>query len=725
MKCSLIQQMSAGLVFVTTFALLPAHAQETAAAGQEDSGAAPELNEIVVTALKRSQSVQEVPASISAVSGDSLAQMGLSDLRDIAHVVPNLSWGEHFGTTLVTIRGAGSNVDSGATEPTVALYVDGIYLPRSDMATFRAVDLDRVEVLRGPQGTLYGRNAAGGAINFVSQQPTRELSGDVELSTGARDAFGASGYISGPISPSIAVRLSGGHEQQHGYLTILNTGQHLNGVDTNYGRLAVAIEPENSDIRNVSAIRYEANTAAVAYQQPIGAMVFPPATFTTEPNEMLADGPFSGRRQTFIASNALTWEISQLMSVKSLTGYIDHSSHAEVDDDGSLVPLENTSDFVRTSKAFSQELNFIGRAGKLDWILGLFYFNERYFGNLPVTLGAAGASPPAVPIGSTINLGQRARIHNASAFADVNYNLTDNVTLNFGLRYNQEDNKYEEIYSFVPLVPPISGKLPKSANKLLPKLALKVDLAPDVHSYAQWSVGYKSGGVNFPSGGGEILPLYQPERISAFEVGIKSQFLERRLTYNAAVWHYDYKDLQITQDIPPATTVVRNANAKIYGVEQELHWNPTRNLDIHIAPTWQHAVFDKFVTYDSLLSRNINLDGSQLPRAPQFTVNAGIADTLDLGGRLLSSLRLQADAVSSSSVVLRYENQDPLERQKSYTITNFSATLSDAGDRTQVTAFLNNAFDTVYKQNVTNFGIGYMGNFGPPRTWGLKVSRRL
>ncbi|HKT73075.1 MAG TPA: TonB-dependent receptor [Steroidobacteraceae bacterium] len=724
MKYGVLRQMSAAISMVCALAFVPAQAQESSAPSQTAASEAPALSEIVVTALKRSQSVQEVPASISAVSGDSLAQMGLSDLRDISHVVPNLNWGEHFGTTLITIRGAGSNVDSGATEPTVALYVDGIYLPRSDMATFRAVDLDRVEVLRGPQGTLYGRNAAGGAVNFVSQEPTRELSGKMELSTGERDAFGVSGYVSGPISPIVSVRLSGGHEQQHGYLTVLNTGQQLNGVATNYGRLAVAIEPENSNIRNVSSIRYEKNTAPVAYQQPLAAMVFPAATYTTKANEMLADGPFSGRRATFIASNALTWEVSQLLTVKSLTGYIDHNSHAGVDDDGSLVPLENTPDFVRTSKAFSQELNFIGQAGKLDWILGLFYFNERYFGNLPVTLGAAGAAPP-IPIGSTINLGQRARIHNAAAFADVNYKLSDRVTLNLGLRYNHEDNDYEEIYSFAPIVAPISGKLPKSANKLLPKVALKVDLAPDVHSYVQWSVGYKSGGVNLPSGSGEILPLYQPERISAFEAGIKSQFLDRTLTFNAAVWYYDYKDLQITQDIPPATTVVRNANAKIYGVEQELRWNPIRNLDIHIAPTWQHAVFDKFVTYDPLVGRNIDLDGSQLPRAPQFTVNGGIADTFALGGGFLSSLRLEANAVTSSSVVLRYENQNPDERQKAYTVANFSATLGSADDKTQLTVFLNNAFDTVYKQNVTNFGIGYMGNYGPPRTWGLKVSRRL
>lgn len=702
-----------------------AWAQDSVPAQAPADNDASSNGEIVVTALKRSQSVQEAPASIVAVSGDDLSQKGLSDLRDLSRIVPNLNWGEHFGTTLITIRGAGSSVDSGATEPTVALYVDGIYLPRSDMATFRAVDLDRVEVLRGPQGTLYGRNAAGGAINFISQRPTDEFSAKVEVSTGSRDAMGINGYISGPIAPGISVRLSGGREKQDGYVTVLNTGQQLNGVNTTYGRLAVAIEPAGSDIRNEISVRYERNTAAVAYQQPIGPMVFPPAAYTSEPNKILANDPYGGRRETFIASNVLTWEPSDSLTIKSLTGYIDHNSHARVDDDGSLAAFQYTDDFVRTSKTFSQELNFVGNTGNLDWIVGLFYFNEKYYGNLPVALQADLAPSLGLPTGATINLGQRAKISNLAAFVDADYHFSDAVSLNLGLRYNHEDNKYQEIFSLTPVVPEFFANFPKKANKLIPKIALKAELAPDINTYIQWSKGYKSGGVNLPSGSGEILPLYKPEDISAFEAGIKSQFLDRTLTFNVAGWYYDYKNLQITQDVPPSTTVVRNANAKIYGVEAELRWNPTPGLSLHVAPTLQHAVFDKFVTFDPLLGRNVDLDGSQLPRAPKFSVNAGIANEFDLGGNLLSKLRVEGNVMHSSSVVLRYENQNPLERQKAYTLVNLSATISDADDMTQLTAFLNNAFDVTYKQHVINFGLGYMGNFGPPRTWGVKLSRKF
>jgi iron complex outermembrane recepter protein len=700
-----------------------AQAASTPAAAEDDAS---DSGDIVVTALKRSESLQEVPASISALSGEMLAQQGLSDLRDIAKVIPNLNWGEHFGTTLITIRGAGSNVDSGATEPTVALYVNGIYLPRSDMATFRAVDLERVEVLRGPQGTLYGRNAAGGAVNFISQAPSEDFTGKIEASTGSRSAWGVNGYLSGAIAPGFKVRVSGGREKQDGYVKVLNTGQRLNGVDTTYGRFAVEFEPSTT-VTDSASIRYEHNTAAVAYQQPLGTMIFgpePSPVYTSTPNRILADAPYGGKRSTFIASNTLSWQASDNLTIKSLTGYIDHSSHAAVDDDGSLVSVNYTDDFKRTSKSFSQEFNLVGNTGKLDWILGLFYFHEKYFGNLPVILGAGGV-PPGVPVGATINLGQTAKISNVAAFADVTYHLSDSFSLNAGLRYNHEDNKYSEIWSFVPLAGPFTTNFSKKASKLLPKVALNFDLSPDVHSYIQWSKGYKSGGVNLPGGDGSVLPLYKPENISAFEAGIKSQLLDRTLTLNVAAWYYKYTDLQITQDIPPSTTVVRNANARLYGLEAELRWSPIRNFDIHVAPTIQHAVFDKFVTFDPLIQTNVDLDGSQLPRAPDFTINAGIGNTFELGGTLLSTLRLEGNMLYSSSVVLRYENQNANERQKSYSVANFSATIMDASEKTQLTAFLSNAFDTNYKQHVLNFGLGYMGNYAPPRTWGVRLSRKF
>jgi iron complex outermembrane recepter protein len=303
--------------------------------------------------LKREERLQDVPASISAVTGGALAQRGIANVRDLSKAVPNLVWGEFAGTALVTIRGVGSNIDSGITEPTVAMYVDGLALPRSTMAMMRTVDLERVEVLRGPQGTLYGRNATGGAINLISARPTREFAAKVEGSTGSRDAWGVNGFVSGPVADGVFVRASGGREKQDGYVKVLNTGQRLAGVDAIYGRLALLLEP-TSDVSVDLALRYEKNKAAVGFQQQLSpSTLLPPGTYTTEPNRFLADGPFSGLKETFVASGGITWNVSDTLTVKSLTGYIDHRSQDAYECDVSLLHIYNYPNFNRSSKSFS------------------------------------------------------------------------------------------------------------------------------------------------------------------------------------------------------------------------------------------------------------------------------------------------------------------------------------------------------------------------------------
>jgi iron complex outermembrane receptor protein len=285
------------LLFGGAAMLIPVFTPRTAAAADEAPQASAQVSEIVVTAFRRSDSAQKLPASISAVTGETMSRQGIDNIRDLANLVPNLDWGEHFGTTLITLRGIGSNVDSGVTEPTIALYVDGIYLPRSDMATLRAVDLDRVEVLRGPQGTLYGRNAIGGAINFVSPSPTNTLTGGISVSGGSRNSYSVSGYVSGPIGDRLQVRASGGYDHDDGYVKILNTGQTLNGVDDFYARIAARAEVTDNVTVDL-AVRYDRNYAATAYQQPLPGFALAPAI----PNAFSANYGFAGLNKTLVVS---------------------------------------------------------------------------------------------------------------------------------------------------------------------------------------------------------------------------------------------------------------------------------------------------------------------------------------------------------------------------------------------------------------------------------------
>jgi iron complex outermembrane receptor protein len=262
------------------------------------------------------------------------------------------------------------------------------------------------------------------------------------------------------------------------------------------------------------------------------------------------------------------------------------------------------------------------------------------------------------------------------------------------------------------------------SDKFLPKVALQYDLTPDASAYLQWSRGYKSGGANLPDGGAiAILPPYGSETLDAYEIGVKAQFLEQRLTTNVAAFYYDYADLQITTNIPPSATLVQNADARVYGIEGDFRFEVVDQLALTLAPTWQRATFVDFTTVDPLFGNTLDLDGEPLSRAPRFTMNAGVEGRLDLGHEFFSTLKLQANVMHNSTVVLRYQNQNAVERQEPYTILNLSATLLDASEKTKLTAFLNNVTDELYKQHVDNFGQGYSGNYGPPRTWGIRLSR--
>jgi len=226
-------------------------------------------------------------------------------------------------------------------------------------------------------------------------------------------------------------------------------------------------------------------------------------------------------------------------------------------------------------------------------------------------------------------------------------------------------------------------------------------------------------------GGTTVLPLYLPETISAYEIGVKSQLFDHRFTANVAAFYYDYSDLQITTDIPPSTTLVENAKARVYGIEGDFRWNVTRQFVLQVAPTLESARFVDFTSFDPVFLIPVNLNDKPLERAPDFTLNASAQYRIELGGPYFSSLMLQGSALYSSESVLRYYNDAPGESQPAYVIGNLSATLSDVGAKTQLTLFVNNVSDTLYKQQITNFGLGNMGNYGPPRTFGARLSRKF
>lgn len=695
---------------------------------------------IIVTATKRDSDIQDIPAAITSISGDELAERGLNDVEDIATQVPNLSYGRYLNSTFVTIRGVGTTVDSGIAEPSVALYVDGVYLPRVTMATLRQVDLERAEVLRGPQGTLYGRNATGGAVNFVSREPTSTFEGGLNATIENRNGFGLNGYLSGPLGNNVAVRVSGGYESQDGYVENLTTGQDFGGTDVYHGRLALKLDLSSSATVDLS-IQHEKNEDRFVWldlgSAPVGVLGFyglfapsgtPTPSFSLEPNEVFADGANAGLLKTTIASAKLNWELSDNVTLRTITGYIDHKSGTAQDSDGTDTPFVNLVDTEVTSEAFNQEVNLFGETGPVEWLVGGYYFDEKHvllggleFDTLALTLGSGVPFDPALlPLFGTLTRFQFASLEESTKtvalFGDVTLNLSDSFRVLAGARLNWEDKDYLFFGAPSP-----AGSI--DTNDFLPKLGLQFDASDDVMFYAQWQKGIKSGGHQL-----SLPQLFQPEEVEAFEGGVKTQSADGRLTFNASAFFYDYSNLQATVTIPPNTTLVQNGDAEIYGLEAELFWEPVDNLNLNFGASLLDSEYTELTSADQTLpgAPATNLTGEEVIRTPSFTFNAGAAWTIPVDLGILGSVTFRGDVFYTDSFKLSFFPY-PETTQGSYATTNVSVTLTDSTDTFQLRGYINNVTDKLVLNNAAFLAtIGAFNvNYTEPLNGGVSLGIRF
>jgi iron complex outermembrane recepter protein len=463
--------------------------------------------------------------------------------------------------------------------------------------------------------------------------------------------------------------------------------------------------------------------------------VVPAGLFTTKPNEILADRPYSMENETLVVAATVNWEISDSLAMKSITSYVDHKSNAEVDSDATLVDINFVPSFhggfARPSESWGQEFNLVGKSERVSWLLGAFLYNEKSGNSLPVSLGPAGVAGTPLPPGTTIFMPTESETDSWAIYGDATISVTDRLRLNLGLRYNKEKQDFVQTWGLVipagnqviNVVAPSSIDLDDDNDKLLPRIGFQYDVTSNTNAYIQWSKGYKSGGVNIAGGGNENRgQLYKPEGIDAFEAGLKSQLLDGAVTWNSAAFYYDYQDMQVTRNAPPAVTVVDNSDAEVYGFESELWWSVTDDFRLNAAVILLHSRFKDYVAFNSVAGTFDDLDGTAVPHAPDYTVTIGGDYTVNLGGNLLNSLTISGNVYRTDDVVLR-QFAGPENRQKAYTLTNLSATLADADESLRLTVFVNNLGDKEYKQHVLHFGLGYMGNYGPPRTWGVKLSK--
>ncbi|CAN5294811.1 TonB-dependent receptor [soil metagenome] len=604
----------------------------TTAAAQENDGVTPQAasdpSEIIVTAQRREERVQNVPISISAIGSEELAQRSIGDLQQLAGAVPGLFITGQAGqgaSNLIAIRGISGQASPIGQSQTVAVYVDGQYLARPDAAFFSLDDVERLEVLRGPQGTLYGRNSTGGAINIITRRPGDELHYGLDMNYGNYSHFSAKGSLSGPLGGGFAAGVSGSYDQRDGYFYNLTTGHHVGDTDsyTLRGKLRYESPDKAFDAMLAGDISKKRNT--IIFQSQYDSAGNPYSY--TDPWQVALPLAAEQRVQNGGVTDSkgvdltLNYKAADNIDLTSLTSYRTFGSRIEYVLDGYRlaapggapgVPLAALS--TNSAKTFTQELRSVMTLGDLKATLGANYYHEKQ------VFGSAGTTPVATvaPVNNPVS---KSNLDAIGIFSQLEYSITDQLTLVGGLRFNHETRDFSIDYSartFNPTgaanvgaaaaAPPvgIAGPLLKGNVKdttLIPSAGLNFQATRDILLYAKFSRGYQAPGFNatpgvFTNGTGGFntaVNTFKPETLDAYEVGVKSQFLDRRVTLNVAGFYYKYKDLQVRRTIMPGVIEVQNAAAAtIKGAEGTLSFRMSQGLTLSGNMTYLDARYDSF-----------------------------------------------------------------------------------------------------------------------------------
>jgi len=715
------------------------------------------VDDIVVTARRRSESLQNVPIAVSAYSANRLDELQAKDLSGIQYSTPNLYLDQgDASNAVIYIRGIGQNDSLAFADPSVGVYVDDVFVARTQAAFLDVFDVERVEVLRGPQGTLYGRNTIGGAIKFVSKRPPKQLDGYLEAGYGNFNALSLKGRVGGPIAGDVLRgNIAFAFDRRDGYNFNTFTGRRDGDVRRYAGRASLLFAPNDrleflltGDVKidrpdtSRSPVRQTPITVATAS----GLTTFPASTspyvVDTNANGLSdQDGYGVSLTANFLASDSIT--------LSSITAYRAFNFDLNLDTDGSRAAVLDILLRQRESQ-FSQELrlNFDNHAG-ITFTGGLYYFHDRddtfsgfddraatIFG-FPVT--AFGFPPSA--LADTIQV-----TNSYAAFADATYAITSTLTIEAGLRYTSEDrssrrdfeNYFGPTVSVITSEPPfmagtgvlgtpISGKVKFGA--WTPKATLSFKPNNDLLIYATVARGFKAGGFDGRASTNFGFTPFRPEYVWSYEGGTKTSWLGGRLIANAAIFYNDYTDIQVTSfGADPVTGVfvsrfTNAAKARTYGAELELLAQPTRQLSLEGSVGYLNARYDTF----NILVGGVVTDVSNraLVNSPRWNVSLGASYKLPLGGALTGTLHI--DGAYRSRVATEITDS-PLLAQSGYALLNGFVEVGTADGTWQLRAGVKNLTNRAVRTqgfNLADFPGVQVNFFGAPRTYDLRLSYRF
>jgi iron complex outermembrane recepter protein len=737
-------------------ATTPAMAQAAA-----DAAKSSEVEAVVVHAQRRSENIQNVPVSVQAFTAKTIQTLGIKSSVDVGQFTPNVDIALPAGPgnqPIIAIRGIGLNdYDTNNAGPN-GVYVDEVYLSAPASQTFQTFDLEQIEVLKGPQGTLYGRNTSGGAINFVTAKPTDQITGDAHIEYSSFDTFHFEGAVGGPWLPNLDGRVAVVTTQSGGYMHNALDNGHENGLNNFAARLELLYKPSDdlkilfnihggmvdnrvTEYRHIGDL--DANGALCSVSDSYGGKCADIFGYGTPKG--FYDGSFN--RNQHLKVNSLgsylradyNWNG---ITFTSLTGFEHNDKIHPEDSDASPNRLLEINFGVK-SNTTSQEFRATQTTKTYNWTVGAYYLHEDLYQDQPIFLlldadkffGGPG-SGDGIAFQAFDNSHQVTDAY--AVFGQGSYTFFDKLTATLGGRYTGEQRSFQYLGSvqfqqggmdnFGPLQQVANASESLTSDAFSYRAALDYRVMSDILAYGSIATGYKSGDFNGsflsldPTQIARQLQPVKPERVTAYEIGLKTSWFDHRLIANAAAFYNDYSDLQIFELVPVngiGVNVLSNAeSAHTQGIELQLTARPVSALTISTQMGWLNTRLDK-VALDPALNP-VSLVGKQLPVSPHFSLAALVDYKVPIGE---DSLDFQYSASYRTHQYFDITN-DPYTTQSAYWLQNVRIAYGFDHGHWEVAGFIHNLEDQHYY--LDSFDLSFVGFIqgivGTPRTFGVELN---
>ncbi|MCF7220771.1 TonB-dependent receptor [Marilutibacter chinensis] len=688
--------------------------------------AATTLDALTVTARRRAESVQDVPVAVSAFGADQLEDLQADNLSGLQGAVPNLNVAQGRGSASsanVFIRGIGQPDALPSFDPGVGIYVDDVYYSRIQGALFNLFDIERIEVLRGPQGTLYGKNSTGGAIKLVTREPGDSTTGMVEAAFGDHGRADFRGYAATPLSDTVGVSAALISSHNDGYVRD-DSGRHYNDDSTGAGRVKLSLRPGDAFTATL-AVDYTRQNNALTLGNPEAPLFR--VDLATGGSDLLfvpSSGDYdfvsntsidAGRGQHLVhqgISATLSYALNEAWLLKSISAYRDLDLAYYIDIDASPFRLGDTYATLDQDQ-LSQELQLQYDNGRnIRAVYGLYWLQEEYDGHQDVVSDDVLRFGP-MPVAYRTLSDDRQKATSSAAFGQVSWEFIPGWTLGAGLRYSHERKDYRRVNAAITSLPPLDSRFSftgsRSWTAWTPSLSLSKAFGDNVMAYASANRGFKSGGFNGRASRDAETRPFDPEYVWTYELGLKSTSRNGRLRGNITAFHSDYRDFQARvadvadpgSPVPSFVFPVLNAaEMSIDGVELEGTALLGEGTRLSAQVGWMDARYESFDDPRTVLDPNLANLHDHVPFSPRWTAQLALSQSFGLGNG--STLTVGGDVSYRDDTWLSVDNRATL-RQPAYTLVGLFASWDSADLRWQLRAGVRNLTDEVYKTDAQEF----------------------